>query len=260
MFNKLPLLSLVLAFASACNHTPSAQPEKANPDSGMQNEPGTTVAAGGASAAPATGGQGAGPATTAEMANGGSVAGDGGAPLNDAQIARITQDANDAEVKQGKLARDKAKDPRVKQFAERMVKHHTEAMDKQAKLKLDTSASDVSRKMEQDAESTLSTLKSTSDANFDAQYIADQIKEHQQVLDSIDQQLLPSAKSDPLKSYLKEIRPTVEAHLKSARELQPNLKTAKLPATSNLPSTSNSAATSNSAGMANPPSRQPATH
>jgi putative membrane protein len=229
MRNQLPVLSFVFAVAAACNRAPSAQPEKANPDNLARNYQAATPAAGGGSgaqpmAAQPVAEQGAGSAVTNASASSGSAAAPGGTPLNDAQIARITNDANQAEVAQGKLAREKAKDARVKQFAERMVKHHSEAMDKQGKLKLEVAPSDLARKMEQDAQSTLSNLKSASDTDFDSEYIADQIKEHQQVLDSIDQLLLPNAKNDQLKGYLREIRPTVEAHLKTARELQPTLK------------------------------------
>lgn len=143
--------------------------------------------------------------------------------LTDEQIARITDDANGAEIEQAKVAQVKAKDPRVKSFAERMIKHHGEAQAKQAKLNLKTSDSDSSKKLENDAKNTLDSLKADASANFDRDYIADQVSEHQQVLDTINNQLLPNVKNADLKNYLNEIKPTVEMHLKSAQELQRKL-------------------------------------
>jgi len=104
-----------------------------------------------------------------------------------------------------------------------MVKHHTEAKDKQTKLKLDTAESTLSSQLERDAGTALSALQADTSANFDREYIQTQIKEHQQVLEAIDRQLLPNAKGNELKAYLKEIRPTVETHLKDAREIESKL-------------------------------------
>jgi putative membrane protein len=219
MFNRVSLPIALFATLAACNRTPTPQPEQAVPDKVVPTYQAATPAASSNGAnAPTTGAE----PTPATGSNGASAMA-AVAPLNDAQIARITNDANTAEIDQGKVAQSKAKDARVKKFAERMVKHHSEARDKQAKLKLETAASDRALTLEHDADKTLSDLKGNSDASFDAEYIAAQVKEHQEVLDTIDKELLPSAKNDDLKSYLKEIRPTVESHLKDARDIQSKL-------------------------------------
>lgn len=232
----MPLLALSLA--AGCNRGPAPTPEKTVPDQVVPSYQAATPA----SAAATTGG----PANNGAPANGNSAAigasstdgnsatteGARGTPagtapdsaaLNDAQIARITNDANATEIDQGKLARSRAKDARVKAFAERMVKHHTEAKDKQAKLKLDTAESALSTKLETEGGTTTAELQANTGASFDQEYMRTQVKEHQQVLDTIDRQLLPNAQGDALKAYLKEIRPTVEAHLKDARELEGKL-------------------------------------
>ena len=144
-------------------------------------------------------------------------------PLTDEQIALITNDANSAEIEQAKLAEQKAKDSRVKHFASKMVKHHTEAKDKQAKLGIQTASSSLSAEMEKGAGTTLAELKALSGAAFDTAYMNAQVDEHKKVLDTIDTALLPNVKSAELKSYLGEIRPTVEHHLKDAQNIQRNL-------------------------------------
>lgn len=225
MSNRLLLPIALFAVAAACNRTPAPQPDKADTEHVVANYQAATPASGGAggASAPMAGGTPMAGGMPSNASGGSAAMAAAVSPLNDSQIARITNDANSAEVDQGKVAQGKAKEPRVKQFAERMVKHHTEAKEKQAKLKLDTAPSDMAMKLERDADKTLSELKADSGANFDAEYMADQVKEHQHVLDVIDQQLLPNAKNEDLKAYLRDIRPTVASHLKDARDIQSKL-------------------------------------
>lgn len=259
MFSRPLMPVVVLTFtvgslAAACNRSPAPTPEKTIPDQVVPNYQAATPAS-----AANNGGAGANGASSTDgnTPNGDRGARAGTTPeseaLSDAQIARITNDANATEIDQGKLARSRAKDARVKAFAERMVKHHTEAKDKQAKLKLDTAESAFSTKLEKEVGTTSAALQADTGASFDQQYIQAQIKEHQQVLDAIDQQLLPNAKNDELKAYLKEIRPTVASHLKDARDLESKL-TEQAAATSEKTmgkkgAISNQASTSNQGAM-----------
>lgn len=143
--------------------------------------------------------------------------------LNDSQIAAITEAANSAEIAQAKVAQTKAKDPAVKTFAAMMITHHGEAKQKQAKLKLKTEESGVSTALQSDAGATLNAINTASGKDFDKTYVAAQITEHQKVLDTINDKLLPNVKDERLKAYLEEIKPTVEQHLKQAKQLQETL-------------------------------------
>jgi putative membrane protein len=140
--------------------------------------------------------------------------------LNDAQIAAVTEAANVAEIAQAKLAQAKSKDAGVKRFAAMMITHHGQAKQKQAALKLKTEESGLSTALQSDAEATRDALNADTGADFDKAYIAAQIKGHQKVLDTINDQLLPNVKDERLKAYLLEIKPTVEQHLKQAKQLQ----------------------------------------
>lgn len=140
--------------------------------------------------------------------------------LNDAQIAAVTEAANTAEIAQAKVAQARAKDAAVKSFAAMMISHHGEAKQKQAKLKLKTQESGVSTALQADAGATLNALNANTGTEFDKTYIAAQISEHQKVLDTINDKLLPNVKDERLKAYLEEIKPTVEQHLKRAKQLQ----------------------------------------
>ena len=143
--------------------------------------------------------------------------------LSEAQIAKIADLVNTAEVDQGKLAQGKAKAPAIKKFADMMIKHHGDAKQEQAKLfkKLNLTPADsaTAAALQADGEKTLKTLKEADAAGFDAAYAKSQVDGHQKVLDALDAQLLPSAKTPELAEGLRKMRATVEAHLKEAKSL-----------------------------------------
>ena len=146
---------------------------------------------------------------------------DSGKPavLSDQQIAAITDDVNSAEIEQARLARNRAQDLRIKSFAALMIKQHTEAKGKQLQLALKPAVSPLSTRLERDASETLKTLESASNSDFDVAYINAQIFAHQKAADTIDRDLMQNAKSPELKAYLADLKPTLEAHLRRAREI-----------------------------------------
>ncbi len=165
------------------------------------------------------------PASPGSTGSEGSSAGTKPQPLSDQQIAAITDGANAAEIEQAKVAEVKAQSAKVKHFAKKMIKHHGEARDKQAKLGINTMDSSLSAQNAQDAAATLAALKAApAGADFDKLYMKDQVDEHQKVLDALDNQLEPNVKSASLKGYLDDIKPTVAEHLKDAREIERSLQ------------------------------------
>jgi len=148
--------------------------------------------------------------------------------LNDQQIAAITEAANEGEIAQAKVAQTKAHNPRVKAFAAKMIAHHGQAKEKQSKLGIATADSQLSKQLKDEAATTLASLNAAAaGAGFDQTYISGQVAGHQKVLDTINDRLLPDAKNDKLLAYVKEIKPTVEAHLKEARDIEQSLTTDK---------------------------------
>jgi putative membrane protein len=112
----------------------------------------------------------------------------------------------------------------VKKLASMMVQHHGEALREQAKLvkqlKLTSADSATAAKLKTDAAKTLETLRSVDALGFDAAYLTSQVDGHQRVLDLIDTQLLPSAKTPEVVDALHRARGVVENHLREARALQ----------------------------------------
>jgi len=143
--------------------------------------------------------------------------------LTEPQIAKVTELVNTAEVQQAKLAQQRAKAQAVKQFADMMIKHHEQARREQAKiaqrLKLTPADSSTADKLESDGEAQLAKLKASDAASFDSAYITSQIDGHQQALDLLDTQLIPSAKTPEVVNALQAARSLVEQHLRDARGL-----------------------------------------
>lgn len=140
--------------------------------------------------------------------------------LDDARIVAITDAANAVEIDQSRLARVRAKDARVRDFAAMMVDHHGKAQKDQRKLKVEPEpgADVLNRKRESDRK--LTELREKKGKEFDSAYLALQIEQHRALLDTIERDLLPSAKDAGLTAYLKEIQPRVESHLAQAERLQ----------------------------------------
>jgi putative membrane protein len=144
--------------------------------------------------------------------------------LSDDQILQVVHTANAGEIEQAKLAQSKAKDARVKKFAAMMVRDHTKAdgeeMTLAKKASLTLSPSPTSTSLESDAHGATVTLTSENGADFDKGYVETQVKEHQAVLDMIDQKLGPNAKNVDVRAFLVEVRTKVATHLQHAQDLR----------------------------------------
>ncbi|WP_438034335.1 DUF4142 domain-containing protein [Sorangium sp. So ce204] len=150
------------------------------------------------------------------------------APLTDEQILAVLDASNKKEIDEAQLAQTKAKSKDVKAYAKAIAQHHTEAKAKQAKLvkKLGITAadSDKSKQLTEETQSAIEQLKALQGADFDQQFVATMIKDHQNTLDFLDRKALPNAKNADLKAMVeKDLRPTIEKHLKDAEALSQKL-------------------------------------
>jgi putative membrane protein len=144
--------------------------------------------------------------------------------LNDAQIAALADTANIGEIEQGRYAVLHASDARVRKFAQHMMSAHGAIGQKMACVLHDESIvpspSTQSAQLGADARQTLQTLGSKVGSAFDKAYIEAQVKEHQDVLDMFDNELIPNARDLQLKVSLQEVRPMVAEYLGDARDIQ----------------------------------------
>ncbi|WP_437506668.1 DUF4142 domain-containing protein [Sorangium sp. So ce1099] len=150
------------------------------------------------------------------------------APLTDEQIVAVLDAANKKEIDEATLAQTKAKHKDVKAYARVIVQHHTQAKTKQAqlvkKLAITAAESDKSKQLTTETQQAVDQLKALQGADFDQQFVATMILDHQKTLDLLDKRILQDAKNADLKALIeKDLRPTIEKHLKDAEALAQKL-------------------------------------
>lgn len=150
-----------------------------------------------------------------------------GAKVTDPQIAAIVVAANTADIEAGRLAASKSSNPQVKEFGQRMITDH-EGVNKAAvelvtKLGVTPEENPTSQQQTTSGQQNLASLKGKSGAEFDRAYIANEVTYHQNLLNAIDQVLLPSVQNPELKGLLEKTRPAVVSHLEHAQKLQSSL-------------------------------------
>ena len=166
-------------------------------------------------------------ASTGAAGTGAAGAGAASAGLSDPQIAHVAVTANSIDSATGELARTKAQNAQVKEFARTMIRDHgavnKKAVDLAQRLKVTPQDNDVSRQLQQGAGDARTNLQGKSGAEFDRAYIDREVQYHQAVLDALDQTLIPGAQNADLKALLQQVRPNIAAHLERARGIQGKL-------------------------------------
>jgi putative membrane protein len=81
----------------------------------------------------------------------------------------------------------------------------------------------TSQSLNAGGEQNIAKLKSLQDAAFDKAYVGHEVAYHQQVIDALDNTLIPSAQNKELKALLINVRPAFVAHLEHAKQLQTSL-------------------------------------
>jgi putative membrane protein len=123
------------------------------------------------------------------------------------------------EVEAGKLALDKSKDPKIREFAERMVKDHTKAG---AELESIAKAKGLAAPKTLDAEhqAMVESLKSKSGQEFDHAYAVHMNMDHSKAI-ALFESATKSADAE-LAGFAQKTLPTLNEHKQLAQELPGN--------------------------------------
>jgi putative membrane protein len=145
----------------------------------------------------------------------------------DPQIAAIVVTANQVDIDAGKLAAKTSHTKDVRDFAKLMITDHT-GVNKSAvalvtKLKVTPEDNPTSQSLKAGGEENLKNLKTLKGAAFDKAYVDHEVAYHQQVLDAVDNVLLPNASNAELKALIVSVRPAFVAHLQHAKKIQASL-------------------------------------
>ena len=129
---------------------------------------------------------------------------------NDAEFVAKATAGNAFEVEEAKLAVQRATDPRLKSFAQRMITDHADAL-----KKLNDAAGNVNAAptttLDTPHQAMLDNLRTFNGADFDKIYKADQVASHAEtvaLLSDYDQ----TGKNSALKSWAKQSLPVVKDH------------------------------------------------
>jgi putative membrane protein len=144
--------------------------------------------------------------------------------LSDKKFVRDAAQGGMAEVELGKLATEKASSDDVKKFGQRMVDDHTKAAD-QLKQVASSEGIQLPQGLSAKDKLTEERLSKLSGEQFDKAYMADMVKDHTQDVTEF-QHESHSGKDAAVKNFASQTLPTLEDHLKQAKEIAPKTHTA----------------------------------
>jgi putative membrane protein len=137
--------------------------------------------------------------------------------VGDTHFAKEAAQGGMAEVKLGQLAQEKGSNDSVKTFGKRMVDDHSKAGDK---LKEVASRENIALPSDLSVkdQATYDRLSKLNGAAFDRAYARDMVKDHETDVAAF-QREANGGKDDSLKSFASETLPTLQDHLKQAKEM-----------------------------------------
>lgn len=137
--------------------------------------------------------------------------------MSDAAFAKTADDGGMAEIKLGQLAEEKGSSQTVKDFGKRMVTDHGKADDS---LKTTASGDKITLPSQISArdEATYDRLSKLSGTAFDRVYARDMVRDHETDV-ALFQREAKDGKDASVKSFASQTLPTLQDHLKQAREM-----------------------------------------
>lgn len=144
--------------------------------------------------------------------------------LSDAEVAFVAVTANQIDIDNAKLAKQRSENAEVLKFAETMANDHQAVIEQASalasKLGVTPKENAVSSGLLADAAATRKVLALKSGIEFDRAYINNEVTYHQNVISAIKDLLIPEAENKELKALLNDVLPAFDAHLEHAQMVQ----------------------------------------
>jgi putative membrane protein len=144
--------------------------------------------------------------------------------LTDPEIASVAVTANQIDINFAKIAKDKSKNADILKFASTMITDHQSVIDQAVALvkKLGVTPMDnsLSKKLNADAEKTKSSLLGKSGNEFNKAYIDNEVSYHKEVIETVQNVLIPQTQNAELKALLEKVLPILRTHLEHAEMVQ----------------------------------------
>lgn len=157
--------------------------------------------------------------TTSTGSTGGTVA---SLSDDDKKFVMNTAMAGIAEVAAGQMASSKGTSPDVKNFGNRMVGDHGKSNDELKSLAQNKGLA-LPSDTDQEHKDAAQKLSSASGAAFDKAYIAQMVKDHEKAVADFTKES-QNAKDPDLKQWATNTLPTLQDHLKMAKDISAKLK------------------------------------
>jgi len=141
----------------------------------------------------------------------------GGVSDKDANFMKEAASIGMMEVEAGKLAKDQASSPKVKEFADAMVQDHGKNND-ELKQVAEAKGVTLPTSPEGKPKMDLDSLKSKSGADFDKAYAAANVKGHQDAIAKF--QKAAKSSDAEVKAFAEKTLPTLKHHLEMAKSMQ----------------------------------------
>lgn len=168
----------------------------------------------------------AAPAPTATSSRS-SGAAPGSAKVTEANVVAIVLAANNTDLSYARLVPARSSNAEVKAFAQRMLTDHTllnaRIMDLAARDHILAEDNAISLDFRDHSAVRRDVLRDLTGASFDASYIANEIRYHQELLDAISNVLVPNTKPGELRDFVTNLRPAISAHLAHAEQIRATL-------------------------------------
>jgi putative membrane protein len=150
---------------------------------------------------------------------------------NDTSFAKKAAAGGIAEVKMGQLAQQKGTAESVKKFGARMVEDHSKAGDE---LKQAVSQSNITLPTDMSAKdkATYDMLSKLSGAAFDRAYARNMVRDHEEDIAEFNQEA-NGGHNPAVKDFATQTLPTLQDHLKEAKEMRQNVAPGNPSATKN---------------------------
>jgi len=138
---------------------------------------------------------------------------------SDRMFIRKAAEGGEAEVELGKLAQEKAASPEVKQFGERMVNDHSKANDQLQEV-VQKEGVTLPTKLDAKDAATKARLEKLSGEAFDRAYMKDMVADHTKDVREFKNEA-KNGKDPDVKNFAAQTAPTLEDHLKEAKNIAP---------------------------------------
>lgn len=145
-----------------------------------------------------------------------------GTASSDTHFIKKAASGGMAEVELGQMAQQKASNPDVKKFGERMVADHTKA-NEQLKAVAQAEHIDLPQQLDAKDQATKDRLDKLSGEQFDKAYMKDMVKDHKTDVAEF-QRESKMAKNPELKNFATQTLPVLQSHLRDAESIAPMIE------------------------------------